>query len=211
MPKNLPDIIYRKEKITPIVDAETSYYEIPFHKAEEYFSSLESYTAFVKACEKLVRNDDRYRKYINYLKKEVKLDRCQVLKNMTDQDCDIEMHHGPIFTLFDYCAIILEYFLLKKWKITTFRIADLVLREHQLNRIQIVMLSTTMHEEVHDKGIFINYKQAYGNLNAFVDKYIDVIQDTEFGEKLNRYIDRCLLYDSNDYGLLELNTKLFKK
>lgn len=211
MPKSLPDIIYKKDKITPIVDSSTSYYQMPFFKDEEYFRSLESYTAFVKACERLVRTDDRYRKYINYLKKEVKLDHCQVLKNVSDQECTIEMHHGPIFNLFDYCAIILEYFLYKNWKITTMRIADAVLTEHQMNRVQVVMLSTTMHEEVHNKDIFINYKQAYGNLNEFVDKYLSVIQGTEFGEKLNRYIDRSLLYDSNDFGMLELNKKLYQK
>lgn len=209
MPKILPDIIYKKDKITPIVDAKRSYYQIPFFKDDEYFRSLESYTAFIKGCEKMVRQDDRYKKYINYLKKEVKLDRCMVMKNITDQDCDIEMHHGPIFTLFDYCAIVVEYFLLKKWKITTFRIADAVLTEHQMNRIQVVMVSATIHEEIHNKNIFINYKQAYGNLHEFIDKYIEVIRNTDFADKLNRYIDRCLLYDSNDFGMLELNKKLF--
>ena len=156
MPKFLPEIIYDKTKTTPIIDSRSSFYNIPFYKEEDYFSSIDSYSNFIKGCERLVRQNDRYSKYISYLKKEVKLDRCQVLKNINDEDASIEMHHGPVFTLYDYCAIIVEYFLAKKWKITTMRIADQVLNEHQKNRIQVVMLSTTIHEEVHARNIFIN-------------------------------------------------------
>lgn len=209
MPKALPDIIYDKSNITPIVDAKTSFYKIPFFKDSEYFSNYESYVNFVKGIEKMVRTNDKYRKYINYLKNEVKLNKCQVLKNVTDEDCEIEMHHGPIFTLFDICSIVLEYFIQKKWKITTLRVADAVLDEHLKNRVQVVMVSTTVHQEIHNGDIFINYHQAYGDLNAFIKKYRDAISD-EYREQLNRYIDRSLLYDSNDFSVLELNKNLGK-
>lgn len=207
MPKALPDIIYDKSNITPIVDAKSSFYTIHMYKKEDYFNNYESYINFVKGIEKAVRNNDRYKKYINYLKKEVKLDRCQVLKNVTDEDAKIEMHHGPIFTLFDICAIVLEYFLLKQWKISTLRVADVVLDEHQKNRIQVVMVSTTVHENIHNGDIFINYKQAWGDFNAFTRKYKDAISD-EYRSQINRYVDRSLLYDSNDFGVLELNKNL---
>lgn len=210
MPRTLPDIIYEKDNITPIIDAKASYYKIPFYKDGEYFSSYENYVAFIKGVEKAVRQNDKYKKYINYLKKKVKLNRCQVLKNVTDEDADIEMHHGPIFTLFDVCAIVLEYFILKKWKITTLRIADAVLDEHQKNRVQVVMVSCTVHEEIHNGDLFINYKQAFGDLKGFIKKYKDAISD-EYREQLNRYIDRSLLYDSNDFGVLELNKNLLPK
>lgn len=204
MPKTLPEIIYDKNKVTPIIDSRNSLYQIPFYKPTEYFSNIESYTNFIKSVERLVRTNDRYSKYIDYLKKEIKLDHCQVLSGLNDQDCDIEMHHGPIFNLFDYCAIVLEYFLMKQWKVTTFRIADTVLDEHQKNRIQIVMLSSTVHQEVHAREIFINYKQAWGDLNAFINKY-GVAMSDEHKEKLNRYIDRSLIRDSDDFGILELS------
>lgn len=210
MPKTLPDIIYDKSKITPIVDAKTSFYKIPFFKDTEYFSSYDAYVQFVNDVEKTVRKHDRYRKYISYLKNEVKLNRCQVLKNITDEDADIEMHHGPVYTLYDICEIVLEYFMLKKWKITTFRVADQVLDEHQKNRVQVVMVSRTVHEEIHNGDIFINIHQAFGDLNAFIRKYRDAISN-EYREQLNRYIERSLLHDSNDFKVLELNKHLFDK
>lgn len=210
MPKSLPDIIYDKSNVTPIVDARSSYYRIMMYKDEEYFSSYESYINFVKGCEKAVRNNDRYKKYINYLKKEVKLNKCQVLKNVTDEDAAIEMHHGPIFTLFDVCCIVLEYFIKKKWKISTFRIADAVLNEHQKNRVQVVMVSVTVHEQIHNGDVFINRHQAYGDLKAFIKKYGEAMSD-EYREQVNRYIDRSLLHDSTDFGVLDLAKDLIKE
>lgn len=210
MPVTLPDIIYDRNNVTPIVDAKSSYYCVPFYKTEEYFHSLESYTNFVKGCEKMVRTNDRYKKYISYLKKEVKLNRCQVFKDVTDEDATIELHHGPVWTLYDICAIVLEYFLAKKWKITTMRVANQVLDEHQKNRVNCVMLSSTVHQEVHNRNIFINLDQAWGDINAFVDKYGLYMPD-EYKEKLNNYIDRSLLHDSSDFGILELNNQLYSK
>lgn len=207
MPKTLPDIIYDKSNITPIIDAKTSFYKIPFFKDTEYFSNYDAYISFVKGVEHAVRTNDRYRKYISYLKKEVKLNRCQVLKNINDEDADIEMHHGPVFTLFDVCAIVLEYFIIKNWKITTFRVADQVLDEHQKNRVQVVMVAKTVHEEIHNGEIFINIHQAFGDLNAFLKKYAPAIS-SEYREQVNRYIERSLLYDSNDFKVLELNKHL---
>lgn len=209
MAKSLPDIIYDKTKVTPIVDARASLYQIPYFKDSEYFSNFESYNAFIKGCERLVRSNVRYKNYIRELKERVRLNRCQVLKNVTDDEADIEMHHGPIFTLYDYCAIITEYFLMRKWKISTPRIAAECLSEHERHRIQIVMVSSTIHEEIHARNIFINQQQAFGDLNSFLYKYADAVSD-EYREKLNRYIDRSLLMDSNDFGVLSLNKALLE-
>lgn len=215
MPKFLPDITYTSKsdgthKNNPIVDATSSMYQIPLYKDVEYFSNIESYVNFIKGCERMVRTNDRYKKYIYYLKNVVGLNHCQVLPGIEPDEggkIEIEMHHGPIFTLYDYCEIILEYFIIKKWKISTFRIADVVLDEHQKNHIQVVMLLSTVHEEVHNRNIFINYQQAWGDLNAFVKKYGIAMSDN-LKEKLNKYIDRSMMYDSNDFGVLKLNDTL---
>ena len=211
MPKNLPDIEYKTEssrnKVIPIVDSPNSMYQIPLYKSPDYFSNLESYVNFIKGCERQVRINDRYKKYIWYLKNVVGLDHCQVLPEVTPDDngkIEIEMHHGPIFTLYDYCEIMVEYFLLKNRKVSTVRIADAILDEHWKNRIQVVMLLSTVHEEVHNRNIFINYKQAFGDLNTFIKKYGVAMSDV-LKEKLNKYIDRSMLYDSNDFGILALS------
>ena len=210
MPKTLPNILYDKTRATNIIDSPIAPYQLIMFKDEDYLSNYDNYVGFVKGIEHTVRNNDRYKKYINYLKKKIKLNKCQILKNVTDEDASIEMHHGPIFTLYDVCAIVLEYYIMKGWKISTFSVADTVLEEHMRNRVGVIMVSTTMHEEIHEKNIFIHYKQAWGDINAFTKKYADAMSD-EYREQLNRYIDRCLLYNSNDFGILELNKALIKK
>jgi len=213
MPKNLPDIEYAEgseydKSIVPFIDSKKALYTIPYYKDESYFSNLDSYQKFVKAVEKLVRSSDRYSKYKAYLMGEARMDHCQVLKDVTTQDAEIEMHHGPIFTLYDYCSIILEYCLIQKWKITTFRVADEVLKEHEKNNIQVVMLSATIHEQVHNRNIFINPDQAFGNLQKFIEKYACAI-GPDLRDKFNRYYDRAIISESTDYGTLDLNNKLW--
>jgi hypothetical protein len=210
MPKAVPGITYTKDEKSPVIDSPTSPYIIPYYKDESFLNNYESYEKYVKAIERVVRTNDRYSKYIFYLKNEIKLNHCMVLKNVDDNDCDIEMHHGPVFTLYDVCAIVLEYFILKKWKISTTRVADVVLDEHLKNRVQVIMVSATVHEEIHNGEIFINYKQAWGDLAAFTKKYWDAISP-EYREQLNRYIDRSLIHDSNDFGILTLNPELTRK
>lgn len=214
--KVLPDIEYTEGesngKVTPIVDSGRSLYQIPLYKDEAFFSNLESYINFIKGCERVVRGNDRYKKYIWYLKNTIGLDHCQVLPGINPDEkgkIEIEMHHGPIFTLYDYCQIVLDYLMLKKRKITTLRVADIVLDEHMENHIQVVMLLATVHEQVHNRNIFINYNQAWGDLNAFLKHYGEGMNDI-LKEKLNKYIDRSLAYDSNDFGILKLSDTIMK-
>lgn len=207
MGKELPNIEYTSENGSAQVDSPSSEYLLLYNKNEEFFSNPESKNKFLKQCEKLVRTNKRYKHYISYLKKEIKLNHCQVLSKLTDEMVTIEMHHGPIFTLYDICEIGVDYFLKKNYKITTFRIANWVLDEHFANRIQVVMLSTTMHQEVHDRQIFLNMQQAWGDLHAFLKKYQ---LNRDLKDKYNRYVDESMMQDSTTYELLKLNEKLFK-
>lgn len=114
------------------------------------------------------------------------------------------MHHGPVYTLFDYAYIITNWAINTNKKITTFYIAELILKEHFLNNVQIVMLSKTIHEQVHEGNIFISMHQAFGDLNTFVNRY-KAGMDITMIKKLNKYIEKSIKYGSFDKGVLELN------
>lgn len=218
---NLPNIDYKSPKRNPTIDSPTSEFEIPLYKDVEYFGSLENFVSFVKAVEQLVRRSDDYTRYKRHLFEDVGLTYCQVLsnideKNMVAEDDGkkqkkrsslLEMHHGPIFTLFDYAQILTEWMIVNDKKITTFRVADLLLQEHFDNRVQTVMLSKTIHEQVHEGSIFINLKQAFGDLNGFIDRYSAGLS-VPMIEKVNRYIEKSIKHDSFDNGVLELNYRV---
>lgn len=208
---NLPGIEYKKTSKNPTIDSENSLYTIPFYKDTEYFSNLDNFIGFVKSVESMVRTSKYYSRYIAYIKTDIGLNFCQVLSNIKQEDEDskveIEMHHGPILTLFDYICILVDWSLFHNKKITSFNIANRMLEEHFNNHVQVVMLSKTVHEEVHDNNIFLNTKHAFGDLNAFLDKYRDGISQEQI-DKINKYINLCEKYDSFDKGTLKLREKI---
>ena len=208
MAQTLPNIIYEREDGAATVGSPEALFKLQFEKTAEDMSNLESRNRFIKKTEQLVRRNDRYSKYIYELKTKKGLNHCQVLSHLTDKDCTIEMHHGPIFTLYDICDIMIDHFLRKGWEITTYDIADKVLDEHWANRIQVVMLSTSVHQDVHDREIFISTNQAWGNLTEFLKRYK---LSPELREKYNRYMDRCQVMDSTAYERLQLNEKIFER
>lgn len=205
--QSLPNIDYKKPKKNPTIDAETSLFELPFYKDADYLANLDNFVEFVKAVERMVRTSKYYSRYIKYLKEDMGLNFCQVLSNIQVMDekdnTKIEMHHGPILTLFDYVAIVTDDQLAKGKPVSTFRIADIVLQEHFENHVQVVMLTETVHQLVHDGKVFLNMKHAFGDLQAFLDKYRDGVSD-EYISKINKYIERSERYDSFDKQTLDL-------
>lgn len=211
MAKQLPDIDYTGGKRNPVIDSDNSDFEIPFYKDSEYHANLENFVSFIKAVESLVRRHPDYKKYIKYLREEIGLNKCQVLGNLESEDekenLKIEMHHGPILTLFDLAVILTDWALINDKKVTTFYIADLLLEEHFNNNIQVVMLSTTIHEQVHEGNVWINLNQAFGDLSTFLEKYQDGL-DTTHISKINNYIEKSIEKDSYHNGVLELDKQV---
>ena len=209
MPKTLPFISYKTENKSPVVDSPNAFYQLSMYKSEDYFMQNDSMVKFTKGVEKKVRENDRYKKYIAYLKSNVKLNRCQVLRDITDEDATIEMHHG-IINLFNICDIVTQYFLLHNWPVSTFRIADAVLDEHYKNRIPVIMVSVTVHQQIHNGTLFIPYKAFFGDFKSFIRKYDKAISQ-DIREVINRYIDRSLIEDPENLSILDLNPQLKKK
>lgn len=208
MKNGIPGIEVKKPNQNPTIDSDESFYEIPFYKDEDYFFSLENEVAFIKAVEKVVRTSKYYSRYISHLKTDLGMCYCQIKGNIyEDEELDykdlIEMHHGPVLTLFDVTSIILNDMIIKGEKITTFSVAHRVLEEHFNYNVQTVMLCKTVHEMVHDNKIFLNLKQGFGDLFRFLEKYYDVLEKQDI-DKINDYVERSKKYDSNDFGNLEV-------
>ena len=208
MANKIPGIEVNKPNTNPTIDSDESYYEIPFYKDADYMFSLENEVAFIKAVERMVRTSKYYSRYIAHLKVDLGLNFCQVKGNISeDEDAGvkdlIEMHHGPIFTLFDVVSIILNYMLIKGMKITTFSVANKVIEEHFKHRVQTVMLCETVHQLVHDNKVFLNYRQGFGDLYSFLEIYYEGL-DEIMVNKIIDYIEKCKKYDSNDFGNLDV-------
>lgn len=185
---SIVNIVTEEKEENVVVSSPSTYYDIAFYSTESDFYSASDYNRFIKGCEKIVRTSDEYKAYIAFLVNEMKLDHCMILSNITfDDNVTVEMHHGPILTLFDYCAIVTEHFIRNEIPLSTFAVAKTVLMEHYDHNVQVVMLSKTAHEMAHTKKIFIHPKQAWGDLNRFLEKYHDGVTP-EMADNINNYI-----------------------
>lgn len=202
--RNIMNVKFKRSKSNPTVDCPEADFELPFYKDVEYFSHLENFVNFVKAVERLVRSSNYYKRYIAYLKEEVGLTYCQVLSNVESEFADVEMHHGPLLTLFDCVEIVTDHMIATGQRITSFRVAKIIMDEHFKHNIQVIMLSKTVHEQVHENAIFINLGQAFGNLQVFLEKYKKGIRP-EVVAQINSYIKSSMEHDSNDSGVLALS------
>lgn len=176
---------------------------ISLYKDTDYFQDETAYNKFVKSCENFVRTSPDYKIFIHYIKEILGINFCQVSSHIYSTDATIEMHHGPLFTLFDITSIILNYFIKTGKKINTMRITDAVLEEHFELRVQVVMLAVTNHEATHNKDLFLNVNQGIGNINEFICLYKDCLDDIH-KYKIWNYINMCKNNPSFDRGYLDV-------
>lgn len=177
---------------------------------DELLHDYDKYVKYVKGCEHTVRKDDRYTDYVAKVRASG-FDHCAILGNVAkgNDNVHLEMHHGPIFNLFDICDIVLRASLKRGniEELTTFDIGDLVLTEHERDNIQIVMLSKTAHKGGHF-NIFIDIKATVGRIDRFIDRWSDGMVEEHYSY-IERYVAECKKTNGTvDNGLFDTAEKL---
>ena len=203
----LPDIDVYNEGFNPMLLSNKSTYGIEFYSTRESLSDVEDYRAFIKNCEKRVRNSVTYSHYKGFLMG-LGLDHCQVHGYINSEMATIEMHHN-ILNLFDICFMVTEHLLNTVGYVTTFDVVQIVKDEHKLNEVAVTMLSKTPHQLYHaDEGLSLHPDMCVGNWPAFIEKFSRCLnQDIAF--KLLYYIKKALeIGASDDSGLLQLKDKI---
>jgi hypothetical protein len=165
---------------------------LPFNKKDRYFSNPIDLVKFIKDVELVIRTSKEYHSYIRYLKEKVGLHNCALFKDINDTIAPIEMHHGPIFTLFDLVEIKISYFFKNNMPINSYRLAHHVLKDHWDNIVQVAMLCKAAHAAVHNQALnksdkyFLSGDLAWGDINAYIDKYHEAFSINHYN-KLKEY------------------------
>lgn len=191
---------------------------LPFFKEEQHFINNVEYVKFAKNVEHLVRMSREYKAYIAYLKGTVGLRRCMVFGSIDDEKAPVEMHHGPIFTLFDYVELeIISEFRTKNHPVSSFRIADRILQNHFDNVIQVVMLSEAVHLAVHPdpkkkdvKAEFIDIDSAWGDIIEYINRYGQFFSYTHM-QKIKRYMKEWEEYKKTPTSKFSVFKEALKK
>lgn len=191
--------------ISKYIEAEDDPYScISLNKDKEYFEDEQAYSRFVKKCEQNIRTSKDYKIFISWIKNVLGINFCQVSSHIYDTDATVEMHHGPIFTLYDVVSVVLNYFIRTGKKINTMRITDSVLQEHFDLHVQVVMLATTNHEAAHNRDLFLHVNHGIGNLTEFINLYKEDLDDLH-KYKIWNYINMCKSNPSFDRGYLDVD------
>lgn len=201
------NISFKNKKINPTLKVKDGYFEQPYYQTKESLTNIDNLISFIKKTEILIRTDPDYKTYVGYIKNYVGLTNCSVLSNINDEMAPIEMHHGPILNLFDICLIITEWCLNKIGLVNTFMVAEIVLQEHFNNNIQVVMLAETPHQVTHGYNLYINPKQAWGNLNNFIEKYKDGFSEQQL-YIVNKYLELAEKEDTDFSEILKLRENI---
>ena len=208
----IPNLQFSGDYAKFVENAEDPSSCISFYKGPDYFEDISVRDKFIRSVEQMVRTSDDYKHFIRWIKTTVGINFCQVSSSIVDHDeaghgpknTIIEMHHGPLFTLRDYVMAVLYSFLDQGKPVTTFTITDQVLEEHYKLHVQVVMLTKTNHEAVHNRDIFLNLRQGIGNISEFIKEYAPYFDDDQ-KYRIHRYIALCKDNDSYDNGILDVN------
>ena len=66
-----------------------------------------------------------------------------------------------------------------------------------------MFLAKSVHDKVHDEGIYINYKQGFGDTLRFLKLFKDGV-NKDMKIKINEYLAWSLEHDSTDNNVLKI-------
>lgn len=128
---------------------------------------------YIKDIEKDVRRSFEYRRFINYIRDNMDMDRCSFLQGVTNEetfDIKIEIHHYP-FTLRDIVEIVYRKRNALNESLDLHMVSKEVMELHYKLMIGLIPLSETVHELCHAGRLFIPVDKVMGRYNMFVDYY----------------------------------------
>lgn len=146
--------------------------ELP-QRSEPKYNTPRDREKYIKTVEQIIRRSDPYKAYVKFLKENLDMNRCLVLKNVRNtsgKHYSIEIHHEP-FTLFDIVETVISKRLQLGESIRTLPVADEVMGLHYEGKVGLVPLTVTMHELVHAGRIFIPLQYIYQDYAAFFKEY----------------------------------------
>ena len=183
---------------------------LPLNNKDKYFMNPVDFIKFIKDVESLIRKSKEYSRYIAYLKNEIGLRSCALFHNIDDSVAPIEMHHGPIFTLYDIVEIQIAHMFVNGEAINSMSVANNVLKDHFDNIIQVTMLCEMAHKGVHnfsktkDSKFFLSADGSFGDFRKFVEKYKDSLT-VQHVAKIKNYFK---LY--NEYSETKNSSPMFE-
>ena len=165
---NYPDIILGNKNGNPIIRSPNSDFTIEFAMTRETSYDLEEYKQFLDSAIRMFRHSNTYTNYKSYLYS-IGMTCCQFHPYIQETDM-LEMHHCML-TIYDIAVMITEHIINTYGSITEFDLAELLKFEHIHNRIPIVMLCKTCHQQYHHQYLYVHPNMCFGKWWELIEKY----------------------------------------
>lgn len=204
---SIPGVVTTQDNINPVLQSPFVPYNISLYHNRYDFLDTDEYINFIKNAIMRFRASRFYKNYKSYLMS-LGLYRSQLSANISSDMASIEMHHN-ILTIFDIAVVLTEHQLNKTGLISSFDLVNLMKKVHRENKVQVVMLTLTEHQEFHNNtGMFLHPDMCFGDWKSFVREYSDGIT-IDIANKIIKYINRAVeLGKSTDNDLLKLRESL---
>lgn len=167
---NINDTDYDYLKITTLEPVNTNVYDLMDEKdIKKYFADIE----------RRVRQSFEYRKYINYLRENMDMNKCSIYENVSNAETfniKIHIHHEPI-TLYDIVVTVYNKRKFFHEDLSIFMVAKEVMYIHYCLMVGLIPLAETVHELVHNQYLFIPTTKVFGHYQAFIEQYRDFLPD----------------------------------
>lgn len=157
------------------------------------------FVRFIKKVELLVRRNPDYQDYVTVLRDEMGLDTCAYLGKVDVNKAEIHLHHC-ISNLYTICVTVCNRLMKTGKQVTSFILADEVVRLHLNDKIALVPLTATMHELAHAGKIKIPKSVIYGNYMEYYEEHKDYMDEHEL--KLYEDIEQLQTLDSKEVLML---------
>lgn len=165
-----PAIIQYNEN-NPYISSPNAITDLFFYQTKETITDVDVFRNFLRNAESRFRASREYKAYKAYLIEYLGIDRCQEFGNIRMEDADIELHHNVI-GLFDICILIATHIINTVGAITTFDLVQLLILEHNENRVGVTFLCKTAHQKFTvDPDGYIPPERTFGKWWELLSKY----------------------------------------
>ena len=168
------------------------------------FHSEKEFDVFIKSVERLVRFSIEYKLWVSYITDSLGYNKC-VLTHEKMAECDLDVHHHPI-NLYTVTKCVINDYLNREQKFTTFEIATSVIELHYQNKIGYMVLLSDLHKKFHGGFQKLPIDYVNGDFHHLLNHFnIDEDQRRIIGEYCNTNVGDCKMdWTREDYpGLAE--------
>lgn len=151
----------------------------PFCEDEYDLFDKTDFKKYVQDGENLIRKSFEYRRFINYLRNYMDMNKCSFFENISNEETfkiKIEIHHHP-FTLYEIFLTVYNKRMFMREPLNVELVAEEVMFIHYCLMIGLIPLAETVHELVHSQLLFIPLDKVMGNYEYFEQMYSQFIPE----------------------------------